>query len=552
MFGLMMDEPLLISSVIEHAAKFHGGVEVVYKEVDGSLQRYTYRDVRRRSKMLAKALKRHGIQFGDRIGTMAWNSHRHFELYFGISGIGAVMHTVNPRLFSEQISYIINHARDRMLFFEPSFMGIVEQLAPQLASVETYVVMAPCEAIPATSLPVLSYEEFIAEEDDDLDWPSFDERTASSLCYTSGTTGNPRGALYNHRSTILHAISACAVDGHGVSGGDCILPVVPMFHGNAWGIPYSATLSGAKLVLAGQQTDGATLAPIFLDEQVTLSLAVPTVWLGLLDHAERHGITFDTLQRVIIGGSAVPQSLIERFRDKHGVRVIQAWGMTEMSPFGASATPLHKHLMAGREALDAIGRTQGRPPFLVDAKLVDGNGNTLPHDGKTSGDMYVRGPWVIREYYQDAEATADAFAMPGWLKTGDVCTIDEDGYIQIVDRSKDVIKSGGEWISSIELENIAMAHPAIAEAAVIAVKHPKWDERPLLVVVAREGMDVERADLLEFFEGRVARWWYPDDVVVVPTIPHTATGKVSKARLREQLAGYALPVSSINEPRKTS
>ena len=401
--------------------------------------------------------------------------------------------------------------------------------------------MAPREAIPPTSLPVVSYEEFIAGEDSDFDWPTFDERTASSLCYTSGTTGNPRGALYSHRSTILHAITACAVDGHGVSGGDCILPVVPMFHGNAWGIPYSATAAGAKLVLAGQQVDGATLAPIFLDEQVTMSLAVPTVWLGMLDYADQHGITFDTLQRVIIGGSAVPQSLMERFRDRHGVRVIQAWGMTEMSPFGASATPLHKHLMAGQSALDAVAQTQGRPPFLVDARLSGPDGETVPHDGKSSGDLYVRGPWVIGEYYNDPEATADAFESDGWLKTGDVCTIDEDGYIRIVDRSKDVIKSGGEWISSIELENIAIAHPAVAEAAVIAVKHPKWDERPLLVVVPREGKEVDRDNLLKFFEGRVARWWYPDDVVVVPEIPHTATGKISKAKLREQLSSYKLP-----------
>jgi acyl-CoA synthetase (AMP-forming)/AMP-acid ligase II len=541
MLGLMMDEPLLISSVIEHAAKFHAGVEIVYREFDGSIQRYTYGDAAHRSRKLAQALQRRGIVLGDRLATMAWNSHRHFELYYGISGIGAVMHMVNPRLFTEQITYMINHAEDRVLFFDVSFMSLVEQLAPTLKTVETYVVLAPKDAIPPSGLPVISYEDLIEEEDGNFGWPVFDEKTASSLCYTSGTTGNPRGALYSHRSTIIHAISTCAADGQAVSGSDCILPVVPMFHASAWGVPYSAAMTGAKLVLAGQQSDGASLAPLIIDEGVTFSLAVPTVWLGVLDYAERNGIRFDTLERVIIGGSAAPQAIIDRFRDIHDVRVRQSWGMTEMSPYGASAAPRHKHRGAGNAVLDRITQTQGRPPFLVNAKLLDEDGNVLPHDGKTSGDLYVKGPWVVGSYYNDPQATADAFAMGGWLKTGDVCTIDEDSYIRIVDRSKDVIKSGGEWISSIELENIAVAHPAIAEAAVIAVKHPKWDERPLLVAVAREGHTVHRDEVLKFFEGRVAKWWLPDDVIVLPEIPHTATGKISKARLREQLAGYTLP-----------
>lgn len=541
MIGQMMDEPLLISSIIRHAARFHGPVEVVYRDDDASMQRYTYRDVHQRSAQLAQALLRYGIRPGDRIATMAWNGHRHLELYYGISGIAAVMHTINPRLFRDQIVYIANHAKDRVLFFDPSFADLVTELASDLKSVETYVCLAPPDRLPRTGLQTLSYEDFIGGESGEFEWPTFDERTASSLCYTSGTTGQPRGALYSHRSTILHTINACTVDGHSVSGGDCILPAVPMFHGNAWGIPYSAASAGAKLVLAGQQIDGPTLAGLFEAERVTMSLGVPTVWLGLLDHAEQAGIRLDNLDRVIIGGSAVPQSLIERFRDRHGVRVIQAWGMTEMSPLGSTAAPKHKHLGASQESRDAITRTQGRPPYLVDAQLIGQNGEVLAHDGAMVGDLYVRGPWVIDSYFDDEKATADAFGRDGWLKTGDVCTIDPDGYIRIVDRSKDVIKSGGEWISTIELENIAISHPAVAEAAVIAVSHPKWDERPLLVIVARQGVSVEKDEILRFFEGRVAKWWYPDDVVILPELPHTATGKISKATLRTQLRSHVLP-----------
>ncbi len=543
MFGMMMDMPLLISSVIEHAARFHGNVEVVYREVDGSLRRYTYLDARSRAKKAAKALLKMGVQPGDRIATLAWNTQRHFELYYGITGIGAVMHTINPRLFREQLVFIANHAKDRILFFDISLLDLVEDIAPELKTIETYVALGPRDAIPGSKLDLVSYEDLIAAETDDFEWPEFDERTASTLCYTSGTTGNPRGALYSHRSTILHTLAATSVDGHSVSGGDCILPVVPMFHANAWGIPYSAAATGAKLVLPGPQLDGPTLVDLIRQEQVTLALGVPTVWLSVLDHAAEKSIVLDTLQRVLIGGSAVAQSMVDRFRDPHGARVIQAWGMTEMSPFGAAAAPKHKHWMAGREALDSVNQTQGRPPYLVTAKICDAEGNELPLDGVSQGDLYVQGPWVVSGYYEDPQSTKEAFAMEGWLKTGDVCTINPDGYIRIVDRSKDVIKSGGEWISSIELENIASGHPAVAEAAVIAAKHPKWDERPLLVVVARNGQTIDKADLMKRFEDHVAKWWFPDDIVVVDEIPHTSTGKVSKARLREMLADHKLPTA---------
>jgi fatty-acyl-CoA synthase len=541
--GMMMDRPLLVSALIEHAERFHGAVPVVSREHDGSLFRYTYAEASGRAKRLAKALLRLGVRPGERVATMAWNGHRHFELYYGISGIGAVMHTINPRLFEDQIAYIANHAGDRLLFVDLSLLPLVEALRGRLATIRTCVALAPRAALPAgATLPgLLSYEELLEAEDDDFAWPQFDERSACALCYTSGTTGRPRGALYSHRSTVLHTMNCCAVDGHAVSGEDCVLPAVQMYHGNAWGIPYSATAAGAKLVLSGRQLDGETLFRLLEEERVTFSLGVPTVWMDLLAYTAPRGLRLTTLRRVVSGGSAVPQSLVEAFRRDHGVRVIQAWGMTEMNPLGATAAPRHRHLGASEAERDAVNQTQGRPPFLVDMRIVGPDGAVLPHDGRAVGELQVRGPWVISGYFEDPAATAAAITPDGWLATGDVGSIDPDGYLRVVDRAKDMIKSGGEWISSIALETAAAAHPDVAEAAAVAVPHPRWGERPLLLVVARDGRAVDAAALRGFLAARLARWWLPDEILAVAELPRTATGKVSKAALRERYRDRSLP-----------
>jgi 3-(methylthio)propionyl---CoA ligase len=544
MLGMMMDQPLLISSLIEHAARFHGDTEIVSREPDRSLFRYSYAEAERRARRIAKALERLDTRPGDRIGTLAWNSHRHFELYYGISGIGRVLHTINPRLFADQLRYIINHAEDRILFVDPCFVGLIEELAPALSTVRHYVVMAPHAGMPATDLPnVLCYEELIEAEAPDLAWPRFDEQSASSLCYTSGTTGNPKGALYSHRSTLLHALGACAADMLGIGAVDCVLPVVPMFHVNAWGIPYSCPLAGAKLVLPGPYLDGESLCTLFEWERVTLSLGVPTVWLGALKHAEETGRGFASVNRVVIGGSAAPPSMIEAFDRKHGVRAIHAWGMTEMSPLGTTAALKAKHATAPDAEIASALRTQGRPSFLVDLKIIGAAGERLPHDGVAVGNLYVRGPWVVRGYYNDPAASAEAFDDEGWFKTGDVCAIDPDGYVRITDRSKDVIKSGGEWISSIDLENAAVGFPDVAEAAVIGLPHPRWDERPLLIVVPKPGRVIDKPALMNFLAGKVAKWWLPDDIAIVSELPHTATGKLLKTKLRQDFSGYRLPTA---------
>ena len=544
MLGMMMDQPLLISSLIEHAARFHGDTEIVSREADRSLFRYTYADASTRAKQIAKAIDRLGTAPGDRIGTLAWNGHRHFELYYGISGIGRVLHTINPRLFADQLRYIINHAADRILFLEPCFVGLIEQLAPTLETVQHYVIMAPRAQMPATSLPgALCYEDLIAAETPDLDWPRFDEQSASSLCYTSGTTGNPKGALYSHRSTLLHAFAACAADMLGIGAADSVLPVVPMFHVNAWGIPYSCPLAGAKLVLPGQHLDGESLCTLFEQERVTFSLGVPTIWLGALKYAEETGKGFSSVKRVVIGGSAAPPSMIEAFDKRHGIRALHAWGMTEMSPLGTGASLKAKHATASPEEITRVLCSQGRPSFLVDLKITDEEGQRLPHDGIAVGNLYVRGPWVVRGYYNDPAASAEAFDAEGWFKTGDVCAIDADGYVRITDRSKDVIKSGGEWISSIDLENAAVGHPDVAEAAVIGLPHPRWDERPLLVIVPKEGRTIDKAEVMRFLAGKVAKWWLPDDIVLVDQLPHTATGKLLKTKLRQDFADYRLPTA---------
>ncbi len=539
MRGLMGEKPLLVSSLIAHAARVHADTEIVSRTVEGPIHRYTYAESERRAKRLARALIRLGIEPGDRVATLAWNGYRHFELYYGISGIGAVCHTINPRLFDEQIVYIVNHAQDRLIFVESTFLPLVERLAPRFPKECRFILLSEGE----TSLPVeRTYEELIAsEEEADFEWPEFDEWTASSLCYTSGTTGKPRGVLYSHRSTILHSLGSALPGGITLSALDAVAPVVPMFHANAWGSCYTAPMVGAKLVLPGQRLDGESLYELFEAEGVTLSLGVPTVWLGFDAYLRASGKRCSTLRRVLSGGSAVPSSMIEGFAKRDGIEVLQGWGMTEMSPLGSTGSLKRKHLGLGEKEQLAVKAKAGRPPYGVEMKLIDDDGRDLPWDGTAVGELLVRGPWVISGYYNDPEASAAAMTEDGWLKTGDVAAIDPDGYMQLTDRRKDIIKSGGEWISSIDLENAALAHPEIAEAAVIAVPHPRWGERPLLIVVPNPNFRPRREALLAYLGERFARWMVPDDVVVVEEIPHTATGKIMKSRLREMFASHKLP-----------
>ena len=538
MQGLMMNAPLNISALIRHADRFHGDTEIVTRLVEGGIHRYTYSDAHRRSRQLANALASLGVKSTDRIGTLAWNTHRHFEIYFAMSGIGAVCHTINPRLFLEQITYIVNHAEDSYVFFDLTFLPLVEKLAPHCRGVKGWVAMTDKAHMPESSLDLLCYEQLVNGHSDHMEWPEIDEGAASSLCYTSGTTGNPKGVLYSHRSTLLHAFGACLPDALGLSARDVVLPVVPMFHVNAWGLPYSAPLVGAKLVFPGAQLDGASLMELFESEKVTLSAGVPTIWLGLLNHVKSQGVRFGTLKRTVIGGSACPPAMIRTFEDDYGVQVLHALGMTEMSPLGTVNTFKSRHLDWPEAERQALQNKQGRVIFGVDMKIVDDEGLELPRDGQAYGDLMVRGPWICREYFKGEGGDP---LRDGWFPTGDVATLDQDGFMQITDRSKDVIKSGGEWISSIDLENTAVAHPDVHEAAVIGVAHPKWDERPLLIVVREPGATVTREALLAFFEGRVAKWWIPDDVVFVDALPHTATGKLLKTKLREDFGRHKLP-----------
>jgi len=539
MLGLMMDKPLLISSILDHAAKYHGGTEIVSRTVEGPLHRYTYADAAVRAKKLAQALRRLGIGDGDRVATLAWNGYRHFELYYGVSGMGAVCHMVNPRLFSGQISYILNHAEDKIVFADLTFVQLLEEIAPEAASVKAFVVMTDEANMPDTSLPhVHCYETLLAAEDGDCEWPQFDENTASSMCYSSGTTGNPKGVLYSHRSTVLHAWAAVTPDMLNISAADAIMPAVPMFHVNAWGIPYAAPMAGAKLVLPGAAMDGESIHGLIDGEGVTISAGVPTVWLGLLDYLDRSGATVEKFKYCVIGGSAAPRAMSVAMEEKYGVHVLHAWGMTEMSPLGTVNWP--KYGMEGQSDKVRYDRQvkQGRPCYGIDMKIVNDANESLPEDGAAFGELKMRGTWACSEYFKGEGDSHDA---DGWFATGDVATIDADGYMHVTDRSKDVIKSGGEWISSIELENIAVGHPGVFEAAVIGVAHPKWDERPLLVAVRNEGSDVTAEDLLKFYEGKVAKWWIPDDVAFVDELPHTATGKLLKMDLRDKFEGYALP-----------
>ena len=536
--GLMMDVPLLVSSLIVHADKYHGDTELVSRTVEGPIHRYTYRDAHQRSRQLAQALGRLGVKQGDRIGTLAWNGFRHFELYFGVSGMGAVIHTINPRLFPEQIAYIVDHAEDRYVFFDLTFTPLVEKLAAQAKAVKGWIAMTDRAHLPPVAIPnLLCYEELVAAESGGYEWPVFDEWTAAGLCYSSGTTGHPKGVLYAHRSTVIHAYGASLPDVFACSAREVILPVVPMFHVNAWSIPYLAPLNGTKLVFPGPALDGKSLYELFEAEKVTITAGVPTVWMGLLAYMRQNNLEFSTLRRAVVGGSAAPPAMIREFAERFGVQCQHAWGMTEMSPLGTLCTLKEKQLALPAEQQFELLCKQGRVIYGVDMKIVDGEGNSLPHDGKAFGDLMVRGPWITAGYFKDAGPSP---LRDGWFPTGDVATIDADGFMQITDRSKDVIKSGGEWISSIDLENIAVAHPAIAEAAVIGVRHPKWDERPIVVAVKKPGQEVTKAELLKFYEGKIAKWWMPDDVVFVSDLPHTATGKLSKLTLRQQMKDYKL------------
>jgi 3-(methylthio)propionyl---CoA ligase len=540
LLGQMMDVPLNVSSLIKHAARYAGDTEIVSRRVEGDIHRYTYRDCEQRSKQLAQALIRLGVAAGERIGTLAWNGYRHVEAYYGVTGFGAVCHTINPRLFPEQIAYIVNHADDSYVLFDTTFAALVDVIAPQCPKVKGWIALADEAHLPSMGTPVFSYETLLAAEDGNFEWPVLDERAASNLCYTSGTTGNPKGVLYSHRSQVLHAYGASLPDAMGVSARDAVLPVVPMFHVNAWGIPHAVALTGAKLVLPGKDLDGKSLFDLMEAERVTFSAGVPTVWMCLLQYAREAGKRFSTLKRTVIGGSACPPAMIREFEDVYGVQVIHAWGMTEMSPLGTLVRLNWEQSQRPLAEQRRLAEKQGVPIFGVDMKIVGDEGRELPRDGVAFGDLHVRGPWVIDRYFRsNASPLAD-----GWFPTGDVATLDADGFLHITDRSKDVIKSGGEWISSIDVENVAVAHPAVAEAACIACAHPKWTERPLLVVVKRAGENVTREELLAFYEGKVAKWWIPDDVVFLEQLPHTATGKLQKLKLREMFRDHVLPTAN--------
>ena len=540
MLGQMQSQPLLISSLITHAERHHGSTEIVSRRVEGDIHRSTWGQVSRRARQVANALDSLHLAFGDRVATLAWNGYRHLELYFGVSGTGRVLHTLNPRLHPEQLAWIVNHADDRAVCFDMTFLPLVQAIHSQCPTVQHWVMLCDADKLPAdTGIPnLVSYEAWIAAASSAYQWPTFDENTASSLCYTSGTTGDPKGVLYSHRSTTLHAYAAALPDAMDLSARDAVLAVVPMFHVNAWGIPYSAALTGCKLVFPGPAMDGPSIYNLIESEKVTFAAGVPTVWQMLLGHMQPAGLRFSSLQRTVIGGSACPPAMVRAFQHDYGVEVLHAWGMTELSPLGTLCTLKNKHLLLPKEEQLAMRLKQGRALFGVDMKVVDADGQPLPHDGQSAGDLLVQGPWIVADYYRSPEPSP---LVDGWFPTGDVATIDADGNLQITDRSKDVIKSGGEWISSIAVENIAVAHPAVAMAACIGVPHPKWDERPIVVVVKKPGAEVSVAELLAFYDGKIAKWQVPDDVVFVDAIPLGATGKMQKMRLREMLKDYRLP-----------
>jgi fatty-acyl-CoA synthase len=540
MLGLMQNQPLMISSLIEHANRHHQDVEIVSRRVEGDIHRTTYGAIARRSRQLAHALDALQLAFGERVATLAWNGYRHLELYFGVSGTGRVLHTLNPRLHPDQIAWIANHAQDQVLCFDLTFLPIIKAIQGKATTIRHFIALCDADQLPADTgiAGLTSYEAWIAPHPGTYAWPEFDENSASSMCYTSGTTGNPKAALYSHRSTILHAFAGSLPDALNLSARDCVLPVVPMFHVNAWGLPYACAMTGAKMVFPGPAMDGKSIFELIEAEKVTFAAGVPTVWQMMLGHMQAGKLRFSTLKRTVIGGSACPPAMITAFNDDYGVEVLHAWGMTEMSPLGTVCTLKNKHLDLPAADKMKVRLKQGRGLYGVDMKIVDPQGQELPWDGKTFGDLLVKGPWIIRDYYQPDGPSP---LVDGWFPTGDVATIDADGYMQITDRSKDVIKSGGEWISSIDVENIAVAHPGVAMAACIGVKHPKWDERPIIAVVRKPGAGVSREELLAFYDGKIAKWQIPDDVVFVDAIPLGGTGKMQKARLRDMLRDYVLP-----------
>jgi fatty-acyl-CoA synthase len=545
MLGLMQDWPLLLHRIIDHAATYHGGRRVISRAIEGPIHTTTYAEIRGRAKKVAQRLARDGIKRGDRVATLAWNTWRHLESWYGIVGTGAVYHTVNPRLFPDQIAWIVNHAEDRVMMADLTFVPLLEKLSDRIPSIERYVIYTDAAHMPATSLKnAVPYEQWIAEVDGDFAWAQFDENTAAGMCYTSGTTGHPKGVLYSHRSNVLHALAHSSASVLGLSSTDVVLPVVPLFHANGWSLAFAAPISGVTLVLPGMKLDGPSIHELLNAHKVTCTAGVPTVWLALLQHLERTGGTLPFLKRVVIGGSACPRAMTRTFQDTYGVKVIHAWGMTEMSPLGSACTLIPEYAdLAGDARLD-IQQKQGLPPFTVEMKITDDAGRELPWDGKTFGRLKVRGPAVAKSYFKSDGG--DMLDPDGFFDTGDVATMDPHGYMQITDRAKDVIKSGGEWISSIDLENLAIGHPAVAEAAVIGVKHPKWDERPLLVVVLKQGKGATRDEILDFMRGKIANWWMPDDVVFMPEIPHTATGKILKTALREPMTDYVLPTAAAS------
>jgi 3-(methylthio)propionyl---CoA ligase len=546
MLGLMQDWPLLLHRVIDHAANFHPDRKVITRSIEGPIHTTNYREVRARALKVSQRLAKDGVKLGDRVATLAWNTWRHLEAWYGITGVGAIYHTVNPRLFPEQICWIVNHAEDRMMFVDLTFLPILEKHADGLKTIERYIVLTDSAHMPQTNLKnAVAYEDWIGEVDGDFRWAEFDENTAAGMCYTSGTTGNPKGVLYSHRSDVLHSMMALAPDAMSCSSRDVVLPVVPMFHANCWGLALTAPMVGATLVMPGAKMDGASIYELLNNYKVTFTAAVPTVWLMLLQDLEKTGQKLPYLNRVVIGGSACPRAMTKTFQDTYGVEVIHAWGMTEMSPLGSLCTMKPEYAELEGEARLDVQMKQGHPPFGVEMKITNDQGRDLPWDGKTFGRLKVRGPAVAKSYYKvDGDPV---FEKDGWFDTGDVATMDQYGYMQITDRSKDVIKSGGEWISSIDLENLAVGHPKVAEAAVIGIRHPKWDERPLLVIVLKKGETASKDEMLEFMQGKIAKWWMPDDVVFVEEIPHTATGKIQKITLRERFKEYRLPSAEAAE-----